>query len=77
MPTQITSYKVFIASPGGLDRERKEFHDTLLKHNQADAIARACMFGSVGWEITLGGVGRPQEKINDELRQCDFFVLAQ
>ena len=76
MPTQITSYKVFIASPGGLDRERREFHETLQKHNQADALPRACMFDPVGWEITLGGVGRPQEKINEELRQCDFFVLV-
>lgn len=76
MAKQITSYKVFIASPGGLDSERKEFHDTLLKHNQADALERACMFDPVGWEITLGGVGRPQEKINEELRQCDFFILV-
>ena len=76
MPTQITSYKVFIASPGGLDQERKEFHETLLKHNQADALQRACMFEPIGWEMTLGGVGRPQEKINEELRQCDLFVLV-
>lgn len=76
MPTQITSYKVFIASPGGLDQERREFYETLVKHNQADALPRACMFDPVGWEITLGGVGRPQEKINEELRHCDFFVLV-
>lgn len=52
------------------------FKDILIAHNDADAIARSCHFQAVGWEITLGGVGRPQEKINEELRQCDLFVLV-
>lgn len=76
MPTQIANYKVFVASPGGLDRERKEFQATLGKHNQSDALARGCMFDAIGWEITLGGVGRPQEKINQELRECDYAVIV-
>lgn len=33
------------------------------------------MFIPVGWEMTLGGVGRPQEKINQELKECDQFIL--
>lgn len=75
MATQITSYKVFIASPGGLEKERSAFKSVVVAHNQADALSRACSFEPVGWEITLGGVGRPQEKINMELRECDLFVL--
>lgn len=76
MASQITNYRVFIASPGGLESERRIFKDILVAHNDADAIARNCHFQAVGWEITLGGVGRPQEKINEELRQCDLFVLV-
>src|SRR5205807_657203 len=29
----------------------------------------------VGWEDTLGGVGRPQELINEDLRGCDYAVF--
>lgn len=75
MADQITHYKVFIASPGGLETERKAFKNALLSHNEADAIERSCYFQPIGWEITLGGVGRPQERINQDLRKCDYFVL--
>lgn len=75
MADQITHYKVFIASPGGLESERKAFKNALVSHNDADAIERSCYFQPIGWEITLGGTGRPQEKINQDLRKCDYFVL--
>lgn len=75
MADQITHYKVFIASPGGLESERKAFKSALMSHNDADAIERYCFFQPVGWEITLGGVGRPQERINQDLKKCDYFVL--
>ena len=75
MPTQITSYKVFIASPGGLEKERTAFKEALAAYNEAEAHARGCSYEPIGWEITLGGMGRPQEKINQELQKCDLFVL--
>jgi len=62
MAKQITGYKIFIASPGGLEKEREAFKEVVSAHNQADAMARNCLFEPIGWEITLGGVGRPQEK---------------
>jgi tetratricopeptide (TPR) repeat protein len=76
MAENITHYKVFIASPGGLEAERKSFKQALVNHNEADAIERSCYFQAVGWEITLGGIGRPQEKINQDLKSCDYFVLV-
>ena len=76
MAKQVTHYKVFIASPGGLEAERKEFREALSSHNEADAIARSCFFEPIGWEITLGGIGRPQGKINEDLKSCDYFVLV-
>ena len=29
----------------------------------------------LGWEDTLAGIGRPQHIINQELRQCDYFIM--
>jgi tetratricopeptide (TPR) repeat protein len=75
MPSKLTSYKIFVASPGGLEDERKVFRDVINSYNDTEAIPRGAHFVPVGWEITLRGVGRAQEKINDEVRQCDFFVL--
>ena len=34
------------------------------------------MFHPVGWEDTIGGVGRPQGLINEDLRQCDYAVFV-
>lgn len=75
MPLDIKGYRVFIASPGGLEKERKAFRKTLVEYNQSEAIHQNAQFFPVGWEDTLGGVGRPQSLINDEIRECDFMVL--
>jgi tetratricopeptide (TPR) repeat protein len=75
MPTPITAYRVFIASPGGLKDERDTFRLEVNGYNEADAIERSVIFLPIGWEITLGGAGRPQHLINEDLRRCDYFVL--
>lgn len=75
MVVQITGYRVFIASPGGLNEERKSFKEKLFEYSEDESIERHVSFIPVGWEETLGGIGRPQEIINDEIKKCDFFVL--
>jgi tetratricopeptide (TPR) repeat protein len=75
MSNQITNYRIFIASPGGLDDERKAFKDTIANYSDSEAIPRGALFSPIGWEITLRGIGRAQEMINEEVRTCDFFVL--
>lgn len=75
MPGTLQHYRVFIASPGGLQEERQAFREVLEKFNHSDAIPDGYYFEPIGWEDTLGGIGRPQELINRELRTCDFFVL--
>lgn len=75
MSTQITNYRVFIASPGGLDDERNAFRQTLVVYSESDALPRGALFSPIGWEATLRGVGRAQAIINEEVKQCDFFVL--
>ncbi len=74
MPLDITGYLVFIASPGGLQNEREAFRKTIVEANE-DALYRGAIFIPVGWEDTFAGVGRPQEIINRDLRECDYFVL--
>src|SRR5262245_63013344 len=75
MASALTAYRVFIASPGGLQGEREQFKHTLNAYNEAEGIVRGVTFIPVGWEATLGGVGRPQAIINKELLDCDYLVL--
>lgn len=75
MPAQETIYKIFIASPSGLKDERKAFADVIEEYNKSDAQHRGVSFRAVGWEDTLAGMGRPQDTINKELKECDFFLL--
>lgn len=75
MATDLKSYKIFIASPGGLSKERIAFRETIESYNNSECYERGIHFRAVGWEDTLGGVGRPQSIINMEVEKCDFFVL--
>ena len=75
MPTDLKLYRVFIASPGGLQDERKAFRDQLREYSDAEAKPRGMLFDPVGWEDTLGAVGRPQSFINEDVRASDFLVL--
>ena len=75
MPSELTCLRVFIASPSGLAEERKAFRDEIQEFNEADAIQRGVLFQPVGWEDTLGGIGRPQTIINEDVRSADYFVL--
>jgi hypothetical protein len=75
MPRFLTQYRVFIGSPGGLDDERKHFRRTLQRYSNVHAEPRGITFCPVGWEDTIGGIGRPQELINEDLSQCDYAVF--
>jgi hypothetical protein len=76
MPRTLTEYRVFIGSPGGLDEERKGFRATIDRFNEVHGNPTGVVFAAVGWEETLGGVGRPQALINEDLRGCDYAVFV-
>ena len=76
MPSALTGYRIFIASPGGLPDIREAFRDVIAKYNTEDAMRRGVVFIPVGWELTLGGMGRPQAIINQDLEECDAFILV-
>src|SRR5437660_10778803 len=75
MPSQLTAYRIFIASPGGLDAERRLFRDVVNRYNELHAIPRGVLFIPIGWDLALAGRGRPKELISSWLRRCDYFVL--
>lgn len=66
--------KVFLASPGDLDEERKAAKSIVDEFNSQLADALGYQVELVGWEDTLLGVGRPQAIINRDLDGCDLFI---
>ncbi len=71
-----TKYKIFIASPRGLQDVRTAFRDVIDEYNRADGKHRDVEFEPVGWEDTLPGIGRPQESIDQDVRASDYFVMV-
>ena len=76
MSVEIKEFRIFMASPNGLAEERQAFRNTLVEYNRMDARERGVSFWPIGWEDALGGVGRPQSIINDDIRTCDYFVMV-
>jgi Domain of unknown function (DUF4062) len=71
----VTAYRIFIASPGGLDEERQAFRKVINDYNESDALDDGALFVPVGWELARAGMGRPQQLINRMVTRCDYFVL--
>ncbi|MCI0465945.1 MAG: DUF4062 domain-containing protein [Beijerinckiaceae bacterium] len=76
MTRQFTQYRVFIGSPGGLGDERKCFRNKLERFSALHGEHRGVLFHPVGSEDTIGGRGRPQALINEDLKQCDYAVFV-
>jgi hypothetical protein len=57
MLRQISQYRIFIGSPGGLRDEREAFRRVLTTFNEHHGEPNGIVFAPVGWEDTLGGVG--------------------
>lgn len=74
MSEQIAVIPVFIASPSGLDDERKATYRIVQEINKSHARHWRCQFELVGWEETLPGHGRPQTLINRDLDRCEYFI---
>jgi len=66
--------RVFIGSPGGLDEERQAAHAVVKEINQHNSDHWGSMFKLMGWEEAIPGYRRAQDKINDDLDRCDYFI---
>jgi tetratricopeptide (TPR) repeat protein len=76
MARALKEYRIFFASPGGLQAERRAFRDIVTEYDDLESNQRGVHFVPVGWEDTLPGVGRPQAIINEEIQTCDYFILT-
>jgi hypothetical protein len=56
MPSKVTVYRVFVASPGGLEQEREAFRRILNDYNESDALEEGALFIPVGWELARAGI---------------------
>lgn len=73
MPSEVTTLKVFVASPSDLEAEREALRKLEASLNVAFASAKLAV-RFTGWEQASPGYGRPQAKINPLVDECDIFV---
>ena len=66
--------KVFLASPGDLQDERRAVKHAVDVFNRQWADFSGIHVELVGWEDTVSQFGRPQESINRDLDQCELFI---
>jgi tetratricopeptide (TPR) repeat protein len=71
---EVAVYRIFLASPSGLARERQACRDTIEGYNR-ECINDKILFFPLGWEGVPPGFGNPQSRINTSLEKCDYFML--
>ncbi|WP_157417583.1 tetratricopeptide repeat protein [Nocardioides sp. Iso805N] len=71
----VTCRQVFLASPGGLESERRACRDVYREHNESAALRHLSFFYVHAWEDVPGGVGRAQGRINPRMDGCDYAVV--
>lgn len=74
MPSTRRIIRVFLASPGDLQEERKAIRNVVVEFNETWADELGYQVELVGWEETVAGFGRPQHLINQDLDRCDLFL---
>ena len=66
--------RAFIASPSGLENERRIARAVAKDVNDNVAQALNGRLELIGWEETISGIGRPQALINEDMETCDIFI---
>ena len=66
--------KIFVASPSGLDEERRAIWGVIEDINRRNSSHWLLQFKPIGWEDTVGGNRRAQDIINRDLETCDYFI---
>ena len=65
--------QIFVASPSGLDDERRAVWEVVEEINRRNSSNWKLQFKTIGWEDTVGGNRRAQDIINRDLETCDYF----
>ena len=69
-------FKIFLASPGDVIKERNLIEDLVKEVNQITSLCFNVEFVLHRWENAYSNMGRPQQVINDQLdpENCDLFI---
>lgn len=73
----LTAYRIFIASPGGLDAERHKLREVVNHYNEVHPIPRACLSSRLDETWLLPEWQDPIELIDQIRTKCDYFVLTR
>lgn len=76
MPRSLNGLSVFVASPGGLETERKLFFEIIGTYNLEEGHKAGVSFIPQGHELAFAGAGRPQELINIQIRESDYLLVV-
>lgn len=75
MSVDLTGRMIFLASPGGMDDERRWVHEEIEDFNRLRSASTGTFFMVTGFEDVAGTVNRPQDAVNPLVREADFMVL--
>ncbi len=71
---QANGFRIFLASPGGLDEYRRAARDQFEQIRLKIASPRGIEFDPIGWEDIPPSFGRPQSVINPKLDECNVLI---
>lgn len=74
MPDTRKVIRIFLASPGDLQEERRTAKAITEEFNKLWADALGYQIELVGWEDTISQYGRPQGTINQDLERCELVL---
>ncbi len=66
--------RIFLASPGDLQDERRLGKRIVDEFNSLWADSTGYHVELIGWEDTVASYGRPQALINNDLDRCELFI---
>lgn len=75
MPVDLSGRVIFLASPGGMDQERRWVREEVALFNSLRFRGTGVVFVVTGYEDVPGTVNRPQAAINPLVEQADFMIL--
>lgn len=76
MARDLKGLSVFVASPGGLEAERKKFFEVISRFNADEALEAGFTFVPQGHELAYAGAGRAQALINEQVRRADYCLVV-
>jgi tetratricopeptide (TPR) repeat protein len=75
MPVDLSGRVIFLASPGGMDAERRWVREEVALFNHLRFRGTGVVFVVTGYEDVPGTVNRPQAAINPLVEDADFMIL--